>query len=148
MNFGSKIGAQKAPFPMAAMIDILFLLLVFFMTTSIFAQFESEIDISVPKSAAGKEADLQLGEIIINVTEDGKFKIGGQERPLTRAERTGDVASVEEVLKSVSRAHKQAGKKARVIIRGAEKTEYDNIVKALTQCKNAEIENVSFSVRK
>ena len=43
MNFGAKFPTQTEGFMMTPMIDVIFLLLLFFMSTSVFAQIESEM---------------------------------------------------------------------------------------------------------
>ncbi len=148
MNFGGKIGAQKPPFPMAAMIDILFLMLVFFITTQIYAQFEAEISIQVPKSSAAEPIERDPLEVIININTEGKFIINQIERPLWRKDKTKGVESIREVLLRLSAAFKKEGLRPHVIIRASKDTKYDNVIQILTECKNAGVENVSFAVIK
>ncbi len=148
MNFGNKIGVQKAPFPMTAMIDILFLMLVFFITTQIYAQFEAEISVEVPKSTAGESIERHPLEVIINISADGKFIINQIERPLVREDKTKGVQSIREILVQLSAAFRREGQRPHVIIRASKDTRYDNVIQALTECKNAQIENVSFAVIK
>ena len=147
MNFGNKMGAQRAPFPMTAMIDILFLMLVFFITTQIYAQFEAEINIEVPKSSAAESIERDPLEVIVNISTEGNFIINQIERPLTRIDNSkGGVESIREVLVRLSAAFKREGQRPHVIIRASKDTKYDNVIKVLTECKNAGVENVSFAV--
>jgi biopolymer transport protein ExbD len=146
MNFGGKIGAQKPPFPMTAMIDILFLMLVFFITTQIYAQFEAELSIEVPKSSAAEPIERDPLEVIINISADGKYIINQIERPLSREDKTKGVESIREVLLRLSSAFRKEGLRPHVIIRASKETKYDNVIQVLTECKNAGIENVSFAV--
>ncbi len=62
---------QKPLIQMAPLLDIVFITLVFFMTMSIFAQQETELNISVPKAKESNEAVRSPGEIIINITKMG-----------------------------------------------------------------------------
>ena len=48
MNFRSTLKQESVGFQIAPMIDIVFLLLCFFVTSQIFAQWETEIDITLP----------------------------------------------------------------------------------------------------
>ena len=69
---------------MTPMIDVVFLLLIFFMTTSSIVQSERELDpaIKVQRKSAGKAArDLQPAVIEITELATGEFvyKIGGRE---------------------------------------------------------------------
>jgi biopolymer transport protein ExbD len=148
MNFGNKVGEQKAPFPMTSMIDILFIMLIFFITTSIFAQFEAEISIEVPKSTAAKSTDRNPLEIIINITSDGRYIINQIERPLKRDNESGGIESIETILLRLAAAFKKEGQTPHVIIRASKETKYDNVIQVLTECKNAKVENVSFAVIK
>ena len=148
MNFGNKIEAQRSPFPMTAMIDILFLMLVFFVTTHIEAQLEAEIGIRVPKSSAAVSTERKPLEIIINVTADGKYIINQIDRPLFREDKTQGVESIREVLFALASEFKRQGQEPHIIIRASKDTRYENVIKVLTECKNAKIENVSFAVIK
>ena len=148
MNFGNKIGEIKPPFPMTSMIDILFIMLIFFVTTSIFAQFEAEINIEVPKSTAGKSVDRNPLEVIINITAEGKYIINQVERPLKRDSASEGVESIETILLRLAAAFKKEGQAPHVIIRASKETKYDNVIQVLTECKNAKVENVSFAVIK
>jgi biopolymer transport protein ExbD len=148
MNFQNKVGEQKAPFPMTSMIDILFIMLIFFVTTSIFAQFEAEISVEVPKSTAAKTIDRNPLEVIINITSDGRYIINQVSRPLKREDETGEIESIETILFHLAAAFKKEGQAPHVIIRAAKEAKYDYVIQALTECKNAKVENVSFAVIK
>ena len=71
MNFRGKTKPPNAGFQLAPMIDIMFLLLCFFIAAQIYAQWESEIDIKLPTAATGEIPDRLPAEIIINVRQDG-----------------------------------------------------------------------------
>jgi len=133
---------------MTSMIDIIFIMLIFFVTTSIFAQFEAEITIQVPRSTAAKSIDRHPLEVIINITADGRFIINQVERPLKKQNEAGGVESIETIMQKLAAAFKKEGQAPHVIIRAAKETKYDDIIQALTECKNAKVENVSFAVIK
>ena len=50
MNFQKNNSLSDPGFQLAPMIDIIFLLLAFFITTQIYAQWEQEVDISLPSA--------------------------------------------------------------------------------------------------
>ena len=68
MNFRKKSKGALPTFQMTAMMDIVFLLLCFFVTTSVFSQWEYEVAITLPSAQSGKVPDRLPGEIIINIT--------------------------------------------------------------------------------
>jgi biopolymer transport protein ExbD len=133
MNFGSKIGQQRHGFPLTSMIDLLFILLIFFMTASMYAQFESELNVEVPVSSEAVPVEREPTEIIVNVTEDGKFIVNQIER---------SVAEIEDMLQRIAKLHKGS----HIILRGDKETAWRNMVKVLDSCKKADIWNVSFAV--
>ena len=67
---------------LTSMMDIIFLLLFFFITTSVFSQWEYEINISLPSAQSGKVPDRLPGEIIINITKDGRVSVNQQDLTL------------------------------------------------------------------
>ena len=52
MRFGRRFQDELDGIPMAPLIDIVFLTLVFFMVTSVYSTLESEIDITLPPAAS------------------------------------------------------------------------------------------------
>jgi len=62
---------EPAAFQMAPMIDIVFLLLTFFIITWQWSRNETELDVSVPTTAEGADPLRVQGEKIINVLADG-----------------------------------------------------------------------------
>ncbi len=148
MNFGNKIEVQRSAFPLAAMIDIVFLLLIFFMTTSMYAQFESELTIDIPTSKEAVPVVREQFEVIINVTSDNKYVINQIERPISRDEAAEGVASIEEILEKVFYASIHSNQQPHIIIRGDKVANYDAIIQVLDACKRANIWNVSFAVIK
>src|SRR5688572_8225716 len=53
------------------LIDVLFILLIFFIVTFAMARFETELNISVPAADAATQSSRQKGELVINVRKDG-----------------------------------------------------------------------------
>lgn len=126
---------QRPIIQMAPLIDIVFLMLIFFMTLSIFSQLESELNISVPKAKEAKQTVRSPGEIIINITKEGKVVVN--QRNLS-PDKLGDM------LQQVSTLFPNQP----VIIRADEKTYHKFVVRVLDSCAKADIWNISFSTIK
>jgi len=126
---------QSPVIQMAPLIDIVFLTLVFFMTISVFNQQESELSISVPKSAESTEAVRSPGEIIVNITKEGKVIVN---------QKKLEPGQLESMLKKVSGLFPNQP----VIIRADENAYHKFIVNVLDACANADIWNISFSTMK
>ena len=149
MNFGHKIGAQRHGFPLTPMIDIMFLLLIFFMAASMYAQFESELTIDIPTSEKAAPIEREQFEVIINVTAEGKYLINQIERPISN-EGIDDAAveSIDDILNKVFYASARSNQEPHIIIRGDKLADYDTIIQLLDACKRAKIWNISFAVLK
>src|SRR5690606_1376863 len=76
MKFSSR-QPEPASMQMAPMIDIVFLLLIFFIVTWQFTRSETELSVSVPTAEEGADPQRQQGEIIINILADQSIKVEG-----------------------------------------------------------------------
>ena len=76
MKFSSR-QPEPANMQLAPMIDIVFLLLIFFIVTWQFTKSETELSVSVPTAQEGADPERQRGEIVINILANGMIKIEG-----------------------------------------------------------------------
>jgi biopolymer transport protein ExbD len=123
-------GIQLAP-----LVDVLLLLLIFFLLTWNAARNENELDVKVPKASSAKEKTAPIGDVVVNVKADGNVVVN--RRPLTSAELT-------DLLKSLVQLNSEQA----VIIRGDEAGAYKNIIGVLNICTDAGITNVAFATAK
>jgi len=123
-------GIQLAP-----LVDVLLLLLIFFLLTWNAARNENELDVKVPKASSAKEKSAPVGDVVVNVKADGNVVVN--RRTLTGAELT-------ELLKSLVQLNTEQA----VIIRGDEAGAYKNIIGVLNICTEAGITNVAFATAK
>jgi biopolymer transport protein ExbD len=135
MNFRKTHSIEAIPMQLAPLVDVLFLLVIFFAVTFQASKEEKLMDVSVPAAEEGKDRkQTSVGEIIINVKNDGGIVVNGQ--PLTTEELLGKLHNISTVFKDQA-----------VIIRGDIKTEYDKIIKVLDTCQKAGIWNIAFATR-
>ncbi|MFH1846813.1 MAG: biopolymer transporter ExbD [Candidatus Omnitrophota bacterium] len=127
--------SDRPAIQMAPLIDIIFLLLIFFMSASIFYQLETEINITVPTAAESSDIERSPGEIIINIRQDGTVIVN--QRELT-------YESLRKMLLRISELYKGQ----QVIIRADRQTYHKDVIKVLDLCAGAGIWNVSFSTMK
>lgn len=76
MNF-SRRNRQPLEITLTPMIDVVFLLLIFFMVTTTFSQ-QSELKINLPE-ASGEEAVSAEKMIVLTIDEDGTYFIKGDD---------------------------------------------------------------------
>ena len=72
---------QKLEINLTPMIDVVFLLIIFFMVATKFAEIERDIRINPPSSNHAQPVTAPPQELIVNVTEDGRYIINGVEFP-------------------------------------------------------------------
>jgi biopolymer transport protein ExbD len=132
MKFRDTNAQQGAELELAPMVDVVFLLLIFFIVTWQFARFERDMDISVPAAEETTDEPRNVGEIIVNVRKDGSIVLNGLE------------VSEEELLaklKSISQAYPDQA----VILRGSSEANFQAIINVLDEIKKAGIWNVAFA---
>ena len=78
MRARSKDTFEDATLNLAPMIDVVFLLLVFFMVATTFASTEEEIPLDLPNAESGEQAEEERDEIIISIDESGGITMGGR----------------------------------------------------------------------
>ena len=137
MKFQSST-TEKREIQIAPLIDIVFLLLIFFMVTATYAEQEQAADVKVPTSEEGVDRPKALTEITINVTAEGNCIINGI------------TYSQSELLQKLRRltSSSEEGKAQPVRIRGDQDTRFQEVVKVIDVCQKAEIWNISFAVKR
>ena len=124
---------SKAPaLALTSMLDVIFLLLCFFVTVSVFSQWESEISIKLPSAKTADEPERMPGEIILNVDRKGGVKVNGQAMSL---------ADIEARLSRLSKFYPGQP----VIIRADKETKYDDLVKVIDACRAGDVWNFSLA---
>ena len=132
MNFRGKTKPVNAGFQLAPMIDIMFLLLCFFIAAQIYAQWESEIDIKLPTAKTGEVPDRLPSEIIINVRESGETIVN--QRLLGRSGLTDLLERIVAIYPGQP-----------VLIRADKRTDYEHVIGVLDLCRQVDIWNISFA---
>jgi len=125
---------ETSVFPLAPMVDVVFLLLIFFIATMQFSQSERELNVSVPVAEEGADAKQTVGEIIVNVRADGTVVVNQAEM---------SQAQLFAKLTRIAAVHKNQA----IRIRGDAKVEYQEIVRVIDVCQKAGIPNISFATQ-
>ena len=132
MNFRKNLAGSQQGFQMAPMIDIMFLLLIFFMAAAIYAQWETRMDVTVPTAKSGERRTRQPGEIIVNLDEKGDVYINEVKLDLER---------LRSLLARVSDQYRDQP----VIIRADRQTPHEYVMQVLDICREVDIWNVAFA---
>ena len=135
MNLRGRAMPQHPGIQLAPLVDVLLLLLIFFLMTWNAARNENELDVKVPKASEPKEQRAPIGDVIVNVKADGNVVVN--RRTLSGAELT-------DLLKGLVQLNADQA----VVIRGDEAGAYKNIVNVLNVCSEAGVTSVAFATAK
>ena len=111
------------------MIDVVFLLLIFFMVATTFVDREKELDVDLPTAESGEQPQKEPDEILINLLADGRLVIDGQE--VTREE-------LDPILEHAARRNAETP----VTIRGDRDAVLDRLVTVMDACRLAGLSNL------
>ena len=135
MKFRDSQSQQPAELELAPMIDVVFLLLIFFIVSWQFARFERDMEVSVPEAEQTDKNARKAGEIIVNIRESGGIYLNGNE--------VGAALLLEKLQSIAANYPNQA-----VIVRGDASADFGHIITVLDQIKEAGIWNVAFATSK
>ena len=132
MKFVRRNKSRAAGLSLTSMLDVIFLLLCFFVTVSVFSQWENEISIKLPSAETSDEPDRLPGEIIVNLAKDGSVVVNG---------KLLELADLQARLKKVAQFYPGQP----VIIRADKELAYEKLVKVIDTCRAADIWNFSLA---
>ncbi|RFC44280.1 MAG: biopolymer transport protein ExbD [Verrucomicrobia bacterium] len=135
MKFRSRREPATVAFQIAPMVDILLVLLCFFVITWSMARKENELDVRVPAASAGQESNPVVNQTVLNVKADGT---------VVWDRKTISKPLLQDKLKSLAALYPDYA----IILRGDVKTDYEHIVQVLDTCRMAGIWNVAFATSK
>ena len=108
------------------LIDVVFLLLIFFMVTSTFQIDERDLSIQVPEAENGNPLEDLPETLVVGIRKDGSFRIG---------QETLDKEQLRDVLKRARRKNENQ----RVIVRADQDVPTKHPVSVLDLCAGMEI---------
>jgi len=132
MNFRKRAQPQLLGFQIAPMVDILLVLLVFFIVTWNFAITENELDVKVPTASAAKEQQSLTDQTVLNVRKNGTVVMNRKELTLDQ---------LRDKLTSLSELNPDYA----IILRGDKQLPYENLMIVMDICRQANIWNVAFA---
>lgn len=135
MSFSAPTRERVGPvLPLAGMVDILFLLLVFFMTVSAFREQDTQIEVALP----GQESSAAVAspsQIVITITADNEIYMG---------ERSYTLDDLRATLGELARQFPDES----VLIRGDESSSHGLNVRVLDLARAAGLRHASFATTK
>ena len=132
MKFDDSARSRAPALALTSMLDVIFLLLCFFVTVSVFSQWESEISIQLPTAATGEQPERLPGEIIVILAKDGTIRVNGTSLTLD---------DLQSRLAKISKFYPGQP----VIIRADRDTKYESLVAVIDSCRAADVWNFSLA---
>ncbi len=134
MKFSRKRRGGAAALQLTSVMDVIFLLLCFFITSSVFSQWETEVSIALPTAKSATVPGRMPGEIILNLNEKGDVSING---------RVLSLAEVTERLKRIAAVYPGQP----VVIRADKSVQYDRLMGLIDACRTADVWNFSLATK-
>jgi biopolymer transport protein ExbD len=125
---------RKAKINMTPMIDVVFLLIIFFLVSSHLAKQDVRMKLTLPVAQSGQDDVSRDQRITVNVSESGEIRIGG---------RAVQVSELNERLADIRQSH---GEDIEIRIRGSRDTAYGNVEPIMKACTANQIWNVNYAV--
>ena len=116
-------GTSLGSLSLTPLIDVVFLLLIFFLVASRFAQEDYELDVVLPSASEARPLTVEPKELFINIDEHGEYFVQG--RSMSQQE-------VEEVLRQTvadNPVHQS------VVIRADRRVPFDYVVAIMNLCE-------------
>ena len=128
---------EQATINLTPMIDIVFLLIIFFMVSTKFSELneaERDIAISVPSVSNAQALTAAPRKRVINVFSDGSVALDRQPVALEQ---------LQQELVAARKQYPQLG----VVVRGDAETRYQSVASVIAVCRQAEINDLNIAVQ-
>ena len=116
------------------LIDVVFLLLIFFLVSSRFSEEERELDLNLPSVTEALPASAQPDELVVNVDAEGRYFIDGGFR------------QVEQVEQLLRRAKTNNPLTQTVVIRADKDAKWEPVATAIGICKKVGINEFTATI--
>ena len=111
------------------LIDVVFLLLIFFLVATRFSEEERQMSVLLPEASAAEPLISQPKQLFVNVDDEGQFFIGGEQL---------SEGGVEQALRQ---AWSNNPGRQEVIIRGDRNAKWESIALVMNLCNKVNIRN-------
>jgi biopolymer transport protein ExbD len=125
---------DRTALDLTPMIDVVFLLIIFFMVATKFSEMERDIDLQLPEVAPATPMTSMPTRREVSVQANGQTQLDGQ--PVSLIQLTAQ-------LDAARREYSTLG----VVIRGDAACPFQHVAAALTACKDAHISELGITVR-
>jgi len=129
-------GQALAALSITPLIDIVFLLLIFFLVSTKFAEEERELEVVLPQASEAQPLIAKPKELIVNVTAGGEYFVEGK------------ILSPQGLEAALLQAWSNNPGRQEVIIRADENSKTKHIATVMNLCNKANIRNYTLATGK
>ena len=132
---------EKTELQIAPLIDVVFLLLIYFMVSSSLKRSEADLSLSLPSQVAQSQSVKMPDEQIVEVLANGTIVLNGREfnDPQKR-----DMSDLEHTLTRYREASLLTGNPAMITVAPNDDSVHERVIDVLNACAGAGIKNVTF----
>ena len=116
------------------MIDVVFLLIIFFMVATSFAELERDIELELPEVASASALTAAPKQRVVSVQAEGQIRLDGED--VTLGQLTQKLTAARHEYPELS-----------VVIRGDAACAFQHVAASLAACKEANISDLGITVR-
>ncbi len=125
----------------ASLIDMSFLMLVFFMVAATLQKEEADLPVRMPGGSGGPDAAVHVERMLIAIDDGGSVTLNGQ--PLLTRPGTHIVAELSTRLRRYESVARVANAESAVVIQCADAAAEQRFIDVLSACRRAGIEQIS-----
>lgn len=119
--------------PMTSLIDVVFLLLIFFLVATNFTRREMDHSVTLPQSESGVKASQAPSRLVINIREDSTLVVNG--RVMAEGE-------LRDMVKDFAAAHPERP----AVIRADARVTYQAVMKVFGICRTGGVQSINLPV--
>jgi len=139
MRVPSNLSRGSLSFNMTPMIDVVFLLIIFFLVSSHLARQEIQLDLDLPDASSGRQADQsEVRRVVVNVLHEAP--------PERRIQVGGHVMDLDQLARLIRYESQATSDELEFRIRTDRRVPYREIEPVLLACQDAGVWNVTFAV--
>jgi biopolymer transport protein ExbD len=129
---------EECALDMSPMIDMVFLLLIFFVVNSNAVIVKQDVKVRPPIASFGKKQEDKNGRIVVNVLPDGSFTT-------ERGESLEDETAIFDMVKKAKEQNDLKGYKSKLHLRGDKDAVFKHSRKAIAASAGAGVDQVMFA---
>ena len=129
-------GSALASLSLTPLIDVVFLLLIFFLVATRFEEEERELDVLLPEASEAQPLTSKPREMFVNIDDKGRYFV------------TGKIVTLDQLYPILKAAWVNNPGRASVVIRADKRCRWEFVVAVMNACNKANIRDYRVTTKK